>query len=1112
MRIGRRLTVEQTDMQVALRLRMRRVVQVAILLAACAGFWSPAVWAQGSRKDDIVFNSQGRPMAGATVRICTASATGQPCAPLANIYSDSALTQALANPTATDGLGNYTFYAAPGRYEIEISGPSITTEQFPNVILPNDPSTPTFASLSTTSGISAFSLSLGGNLTVNGSAAISGTLTVGGEPLPSAGQANTWLGSQTFQGPSPWVDIAAYGARAVNLNNPYWTSGTISSGSHSLAVAAVRFLNGDGISVYGAGATNSMSTPSAPTVTPSLAAHSTGVGVTAPAPAGSSSFSYKIVAIGSWSATTANNLWGAYTAASVAGTTSSGNALGYQSVSISTLSEQNCVLTVTTSSAHGLATGAYVVISGTSNDGFFGGQYIVTGSADSTHFTATIGDCTPSAHTGTGGAVGWYNVNHVTFGLPTGAFTAAVYGRTSGSWSFIGFAWPGMSDPGGHFFFDDYGSTMSGNGLAPGWLPASAPSTAQNGVLTTTVTSGGGTTALQLATAASASASGVYATVDECPAWLTAETAAWAGFSPLYVPPTSNPNGFVIGSYCPATDESGASVQIEQAGRLWLDAPMEVGTAGGWSGAVTGNTSGATSTNAPITVNTAFPGIYGNNANVFAAANLNVTASSSLQNNALLIEMVAGELASFNNVTTDTSGASGVDYMSVGEAFLSSPDITLTNDTFNGQPSEASGNGTTPQLVIQGNGQNLTLSHVNFNRRAIAAVNGNTQVHLTDKSWLQGPITPFFAFNNCNAAIGGISIRGALMDTSGQPIIANWCPSGEVFGGTAEVISPNMDAPGQVVTGTGITNLLLTDYPYPDSRGGGAVGQTFGIHGCTVTFVQNGSGVSDNPESVCEDAGPRYQAQPEPGAYFIEAAIPAPVSTLQSGGSLALGVHYYNVVANFDASHSSGGSPYGNVVTVTSGSQQISSTITAVPGAISYDWYDQTRGSITACTGITSLTCVDNGGGIRGSNGAPSAPSGGYPLMAPSGIYTPQITVGGDAQLSASPRPTTTVFLPGALTAAWTGGTWTLDKSVTVTRLQVQAKTAPAGCSTSAVVRLTDGTTPINVTVAAAANDSGSIAQNYAAAAALTVAVQTAASGCSTSPADVNVIIQYRMQ
>jgi len=52
----------------------------------------------------------------------------------------------------------------------------------------------------------------------------------------------------------------------------------------------------------------------------------------------------------------------------------------------------------------------------------------------------------------------------------------------------------------------------------------------------------------------------------------------------------------------------------------------------------------------------------------------------------------------------------------------------------------------------------------------------------------------------------------------------------------------------------------------------------------------------------------------------------------------------------------------------------------------------------------------------------------------------------------------------------------------------------------------------VNVTISAAANDSGSISQNYAAGATLTLSVQTAAAGCGTSPADANVTIQYRMQ
>src|SRR5271165_5949588 len=135
--------------------------------------------AQGSRKDDIVFNSRGVPLAGATIRVCSMPATGQPCTPLALIYSDAGLTQALANPTTTDGMGNYTFYAVPGKYEIEISGPNITTKQLPNVILPSDPAAPTFSSISSTGGISAFSLSLTGNLTVNGSTTVVGNLASG---------------------------------------------------------------------------------------------------------------------------------------------------------------------------------------------------------------------------------------------------------------------------------------------------------------------------------------------------------------------------------------------------------------------------------------------------------------------------------------------------------------------------------------------------------------------------------------------------------------------------------------------------------------------------------------------------------------------------------------------------------------------------------------------------------------------------------------------------------------------------------------------------------------------------------------------------------------------
>src|SRR5260370_17677300 len=150
----------------------------ALALHVWPGVISPAN-AQGSRKDDIVFNTRGIPLAGATIRVCAMPASGQPCTPLALIYSDSALTQALANPTTTDGLGNYFFYAAPGKYEIEVSGPGIPTKAPANVILPNDPSSPTFSSVNSSGAISAFSLNLSGNLTVNGNTTVIGNLASG---------------------------------------------------------------------------------------------------------------------------------------------------------------------------------------------------------------------------------------------------------------------------------------------------------------------------------------------------------------------------------------------------------------------------------------------------------------------------------------------------------------------------------------------------------------------------------------------------------------------------------------------------------------------------------------------------------------------------------------------------------------------------------------------------------------------------------------------------------------------------------------------------------------------------------------------------------------------
>jgi len=103
-------------------------------------------------------------------------------------------------------------------------------------------------------------------------------------------------------------------------------------------------------------------------------------------------------------------------------------------------------------------------------------------------------------------------------------------------------------------------------------------------------------------------------------------------------------------------------------------------------------------------------------------------------------------------------------------------------------------------------------------------------------------------------------------------------------------------------------------------------------------------------------------------------------------------------------------------------------------------------------------------------------------------------------------------FMPGALTTPWTGATWTPDKDITVTRIEAQAKTAPVGCTTNALVNITDGTRSQNVGIASIRNDSGPITQNYDNGKTLSIGISTAASGCTEAPADVNVLIQYQIQ
>ena len=193
-----------------------RFIAISALALMMAGLASPQSNAQGSRRDDVVFGATGHPIAGATITVCQATATGTPCAPLATLYTDATLTTTSPNPFQADGIGNYHFYAPAGRYLVQISGPQITgVLNYPDVILPADVS-----SSGAGNNISAFGLTLGGNLSVAGNATISGTLTTTNfNPGAFTPSALSVLGNETVTGPRPRVDVTAFGAKGDGVTD-----------------------------------------------------------------------------------------------------------------------------------------------------------------------------------------------------------------------------------------------------------------------------------------------------------------------------------------------------------------------------------------------------------------------------------------------------------------------------------------------------------------------------------------------------------------------------------------------------------------------------------------------------------------------------------------------------------------------------------------------------------------------------------------------------------------------------------------------------------------------------------------------------------------------------
>jgi hypothetical protein len=103
----------------------------SVVFAAVASAQGPVAF----RYNGIVIQLNGRPAAGAQVRVCQQGAAGVPCTPLATIYADGSGTTQMPNPTATDSNGLYFFYATPGLYVIQVTDPFGRVYTLPDTVI-----------------------------------------------------------------------------------------------------------------------------------------------------------------------------------------------------------------------------------------------------------------------------------------------------------------------------------------------------------------------------------------------------------------------------------------------------------------------------------------------------------------------------------------------------------------------------------------------------------------------------------------------------------------------------------------------------------------------------------------------------------------------------------------------------------------------------------------------------------------------------------------------------------------------------------------------------------------------------------------------------------------
>jgi hypothetical protein len=162
----------------------------------------------------------------------------------------------------------------------------------------------------------------------------------------------------------------------------------------------------------------------------------------------------------------------------------------------------------------------------------------------------------------------------------------------------------------------------------------------------------------------------------------------------------------------------------------------------------------------------------------------------------------------------------------------------------------------------------------------------------------------------------------------------------------------------------------------------------------------------------------------------------------------------------------------------------------------------------TGATGPTGPTGATGATGATGPMGPPGLSITG--AQGPQGIPGPQGPAGADP----NSRMIFPSFFPGNLSGTWLGGQFILDQPITVLRIAATAKTPTAAGCPAAVFRFSDGTKGQDLVLTPGQywSDSGPMVLTFAAGATLRASLRTGSTCASTTGADANLLVEYKMQ